>query len=100
MTDLTTVRCGAIAFAAVADARCKELDAAVDRLLAAREAANAALARANEACAFAERMVRLAGRAMGGDVAPEHLAEVAAELRELFGPELTAASQHARERAA
>lgn len=83
MTDVTIVRGGAIALARAADRRYAELERAVTQLLAARAAAERALARARHACELAEQMGRYAGRAMSGDIDPDDLRQVAALVEQL-----------------
>lgn len=81
--DTTTVRAFAMARADEAKRARAELDASVDRLIASRQEADAALERCRLACELAERMTVFAARAMAGDVEPETLAEAAAAIREM-----------------
>lgn len=80
---LVRVRGFAVACAAHAASTRKDLDAAIDVLVAARESADHALEECREACDLAERMAVFAARAMAGDVEPMTLVEAAAAIEEL-----------------
>lgn len=86
MNSLTIVRAYALACAQAAKDARDELDATIDRLVAARTEAEAALERCNASCEYAERISAFAARAMAGDVDPETLAEAAAAIEQLVGP--------------
>ena len=83
--DLVRVRGYTLACCESARLSLEELEAKIDALVRAREAAEVALEKCRTACDFAERMSVFAVRAESGAVDPLTLAEAAMAIEELVG---------------